>query len=359
MKNLHILCKLFFMKKISIVSAVLAIILSSCAQYTHMQVMQPSVVTIPPHIIKIGIINRSVVDRNNQNQQFVNVLEGIITGESIGADRIASDRAMEGVMQALNQTGRYEVSIPAVNVPGADNPYSSQPLDYNMVNAICSRHGLDGLLVLENFDSDSRIRVDQRVNRVSRNGRIEDVIDFVATAELRVRTTWKFYSDSTRSIIDQHSFEDLNRFTSAGINPPAAQAGLPSKRQAINTAGYHAGEIYGKRISPFWINVSRRYYKKGSDALENAAANAKRGNWKYAIDVWKKEANNSNREIAGRAIYNLAVAAEREGNLELALDYARQSRDQYNNKWARNYVPVISNRISNRRVLEYQMSGGN
>jgi hypothetical protein len=91
--------------------------------------MQPAQITIPNHIKKIGIINRSVTDRQNQNQ-IINVIEGILTGESIGADRIGSEESLMGVKDALLQTDRFNITIPAVHLNGVANPMLNGPLDY-------------------------------------------------------------------------------------------------------------------------------------------------------------------------------------------------------------------------------------
>lgn len=343
MKNL---LKIFFL-------IITAFFLSSCASYTSMQIMQPAQITIPNHIKKIGIINRSVTDRQNQNQ-IINVIEGILTGESIGADRIGSEESLMGVKEALLQTDRFNITIPAVNLNGVANPMLNGPLDYSVIKEICKRHDLDALVVLEYFDSDSRIAVVPRVREVMQNGNKITVSDFIANADLRVRTTWRVYDDSTQSIIDQYTFEDVTSFNNAGPDPQIAQAGLPNKRFAINQSGFHAGKEYGCRISPFWINVQRRFYRKGSHELELANSRATKGRWTEAINVWKNISNSADKKIAGRANYNLAVAAEREGNLEVAMEYAKIARDTYKEKWSSDYIRVLNQRMQNRQKLKEQ-----
>lgn len=330
-----------------------ALFLSSCASYTSIQIMQPAQITIPNHIKKIGLVNRSVTNKESQNQ-IVNVIEGILTGESIGADRIGSEESLMGVKEALLQTDRFNVTIPAVNLNGVANPMLNGPMDYSVIEEICKNHDLDALVVLEYFDSDSRIAVVPRVREVLQNGNKIIVNDFVANADLRVRTTWRVYDDSTRSIIDQHTFEDITSFNNVGPDPQIAQAGLPNKRFAINQSGFHAGKEYGCRISPFWINVQRRFYKNGSHELELANTRATKGRWADAITVWKNIANSSDKKIAGRANYNLAVAAEREGNLEVALEYAKIARDTYKEKWSGDYIRILNQRMQNRQKLKEQ-----
>jgi hypothetical protein len=331
----------------------IASILSSCSSYTKLQIMQPAQITIPGHIKNIGIINRSITDRQNQNQ-IINIVEGVLTGESIGADRLGSEESLMGVKEALLQTDRFTVSIPTVNLRGTANPMLNGPLDNSTVSEICKSHNLDALVVLEYFDSDSRISVTPRVREIMQNGKRININDFVAIADLRVRTTWRVYDDSTQNIIDQHTFEDISNFRNDGPSPQIAQGGLPNKRIAINQSGFHAGKEYGCRISPYWITVQRRFYRKGSHELELANARATKNRWTEAITVWKNIANNNDKKVAGRANYNLAVAAEREGNLEVAMEYAKIARDKYKEKWSREYVRILNQRIQNRQKLMEQ-----
>ena len=325
-----------------------ALFLGSCASYTNLQIMQPAQISIPSHIQKIGIVNRSLSDKQNQ---IVNVIEGILTGESIGADRLGAEESLMGVKEALLQTDRFIVTIPAVNVSGFANTTSNGPLDYSVIKEICERHNLDALVVLEYFDSDSRINIIPRINEVMQNGKKVSVSDFLANADLRIRTTWRVYDDSTKNIIDQHTFEDITKFSNAGPSPQLAQGGLPNKRFAINKSGFNAGKEYGCRISPFWMTVERRFYKKGSHELELANSRATKGRWTEAIIIWKNIANSVDNNIAGRANYNLAVAAEREGNLEIAMEYAKIARNNYKEKWSREYIKILQIRMKNRQKL--------
>jgi hypothetical protein len=88
--------------------------------------------------------------------------------------------------------------------------------------------------------------------------------------------------------------------------------------------------------------------------MELANSRAIKGRWTEAINVWKNISNSDDKKIAGRANYNLAVAAEREGNLEVAMEYAKIARDTYKEKWSREYVRILNQRMQNRQKLKEQ-----
>ena len=343
--------------KNKVLSFTLLVVLSlfSCTSTTYMQVLIPADITLPPYIQRIGIVNRCIPDKESQ---FMNIMEGVLTGESIGADREGADNTMRGLKNVLDQTNRYEVTIPAVNLKNEGMGAMPPPLDWTVIHEICSRHQLDALVVLESFDSDSRIFTNPVQRKIKNREGVETVVtEFLAHADLRIRSKWRVYADSTKDIIDQFSSEDIKPFENVGPNPQAAMAGLPYKRAAINQAGFFAGSNYGYRIAPKWLNVQRFYYTKGNDALKWGGKKAKRGDWKTATEIWRKETSNENNKVAQRAQYNMALACERNGNLDLAIEYAKKSYQMYGNKRAKDYINILERRKRDQAKLDYQMQG--
>ncbi len=335
---------------------VLMLTIAGCTSATYMQVLEPAQITLPPYIQKIGIINRSLVKKDNQ---WMNVLEGVLSGESIGADREASEEAMVGLKSMLDQSDRYDVRIPAVSLTN-DGIAGSMPsaLDWNEVHNICLAHNLDAIIVLESFDSDSRLINSQIMKQVkTKEGVLVDVPEFIAHVDMRARTKWRIYADSTRDIIDMYSSEDLKSFENRGASPQAASSGLPYKRAALNQTGYYAGTQYGVRIAPYWITVQRYYFKKGNDNIEFGSKLAKKNDWTKAAEVWKREVDNPDHKIAGKACFNMAVACEKKGNLELAKQYASDAYNKHNLKRAGNYVTQLQYRNKDNNKLDYQMQG--
>ena len=142
-----------------------------------------------------------------------------------------------------------------------------------------------------------------------------------------------------------------------GKTPEKAKRGLPLKRKAINESGYYAGKQYGIRISPSWMHVSRTYFIKGNDDFKLAKQMVKTQNWDAAAEVWKKYTNNPDPKIAGYACYNMALAGEMKGELEIALHWAEKAMKKYGLKRAVNYVNVLNRRIFDQKRLEKQLDG--
>ncbi len=328
--------------------------LASCKMTsTGLQVLKPADVTVPEHIQKVAIVNRTRPDKENKT---LNVVEGIFSGEGIGADKEGAEECIFGLRTALARTPRYEVVQPAgLNLKGTGTSVFPQPLSWPDVKKICEENKVDAVIALEAFDSDSRMHRDTRpVTVTNKDGSKSQVPEYLASLEMRLTCGWRIYDAKNEKIIDEHRSEAHRGFDSKGATPQAAESGLPWRRDAVKSTGQHAGDLYCYRIAPMWINVSRSYYKKGSDDLSDAAYFVRRGNWNDAIALWQKETGNADRKVAGRACYNMALASEKEGKLETALDWANKSFKN-GDKESPRYISILKGRIADQERLKDQM----
>jgi hypothetical protein len=61
-------------------------------------------------------------------------------------------------------------------------------------------------------------------------------------------------------------------------------------------------------------------------------------------------------KIAGRACYNRAIISEINGDVDMAIKWAQQSYENYNNHLALSYINLLKNRKINDAILEDQQS---
>ncbi|MFH1004409.1 MAG: DUF6340 family protein [Bacteroidota bacterium] len=333
---------------------ILLLSMNSCTNSIRLQVLQPAQITMPEHIKKFVVANRSRASKNNQ---AMNIIEGVLTGEEPWADREGAGDCLYGFIDMMTKTPHFTVTQAAgVDLYGTGTSIFPIPLRWDEVEKICKDNNADAMVVLEAFDSDSRIDLSSRqVQTKGQEGQPITVIEHYANAKMEITTGWRVYEPKTKSIIDEYKFSDFLDFNSKGTSPEDAKAKLPSKRDCINKTGFHVGKKYGYRIAPQWILVIRNYYNKGNDNMKLAARKIRQVNdWKNAMELWKKEALNNNVKIAGRASYNMAVVCEREGNLEIALEWVKKSYLS-GNKNARNYMNILNARIQDAKRLNEQM----
>jgi uncharacterized protein DUF6340 len=341
-------------------AALLSVGISSCKMSSiSVNVMRPGDITLPAHFNKIAVLNRSLPAKN---KQLGNIVEGILTGEGILMDRQGSKEAIYGISSIMMKSPRFEVVQPAgVELRGTGTGSFPSPLNWADVEKICNENGADALLLLEAFDSNSRVAMSHNDKKVKQqDGTYTTRQEYDADMKMTVTSGWRLYDPKHKTIVDEYRGNDFLHFHGRGWDEHAATSNLPPKRDAVNKTGYYAGQQYGYRISPMPIRVTRKYYKKGSPDMEKAARLAVANNWKGAAKLWKPMAERSaNEKLAGNAAYNMAVASEVEGKLEIALMWAKKSYVDYGNKKARSYISIIERRIADQKRLKDQFEGVN
>jgi len=336
-----------------VVFFIAAFAISCSTRNVSIQLLVPAEITIPQEISSIGVLNRSLPDKE---QQLLNVLEGFVTGESVLADREGSFNCIRGVEEKLRQSPRIRaVAIESDKYRGTGTRQFPELLDWRAVEDICRQYGVDAILALETFDSDFEIRKRTSRHKEKVNGREVTRTEHHADLRVDVGSGWRLYDPIHRKIIDQVNFNDRKEWSGSGKTEQEALDDLPSKRHSINESGRFAGVQLANRISPNWRTESRTFFVKGNDALKDAKTQVRYNNWDAAIVIWKKLAESNDSEIAGKACYNLALASEMKGNIDLAIVWAEKAMKNYHIRKARNYVAILHARKSNEEILREQM----
>jgi hypothetical protein len=342
-----------------LVSGSLIFSVSSCkVGHVSMQVLQPADIMLPQHFQRFVLADRTRPAKGNGNQA-INVLEGIFTGEGAFQDKWGAEDCLEGLRQVLIQTPRYTVTVAALDtaIKGTGRRQVMPPLDWATVAKLIGSDTGTALVVLESFDSNNNFfnEVVQTTQR-GPNGENIQVPEYRSHNRVDVYCVWRIYDWKHKTVVDQYTQESRQQFDGSGATQVAADQRLPSRRDMTSRAGVSAGIQYGHRISPQWIWVSREYYKKGSDVLKSTAKLVKYNNWETATNKWDKEAKSSDPKAAMRSSFNMALASEKAGQLDLAIQWANRAAEM-GDKRAMRYVQVLQQRQADQKKLEEQMKG--
>lgn len=321
-----------------------------------MEVLEPADVTLPGHIQKFVLADRTRPEKGN-GQQALNILEGIITGEGVFQDKWASEDCLEGLRQKLTQTPRFTVTVASLDtaLKGTGRRQAKPPLDWATVSKLVGGDTTAALVVLEAFDSNTDMTKSvEQVSQTMSDGTVKQVPKYHAYGKLTVYTMWRTYDLKTKTIADQWSGETYQNYEGTGATEESAAANLPSRNDMCSRAGIYAGQQYGHRISPQWVWVQREFYRKGNAQMKQAARLAKYSNWKGAADIWNKEATSSNPKVARRASMNMALAAEQTGDIDLAIQWAERAA-QMGDRRAPRYVQILQWRKAQNEKLNQQM----
>jgi len=294
------------------------------------QARRPAIIDIPSSIQSIAIIDRSI-----QTKETRNVLEESVTGELFGEDKIASQYAIDGLIEMLENSGRFKVVRTAKKLKksGSANEFPA-PLAWNEIENICSEFDVDAVISLELFDSDY----------------------IIPTNMAFVSIGFRLYDPAGKQIIDQHKFRHEIGMGGHVNSVAGAINRLVEKTQAIRQVSFDAGYMYGERIAPSWYTIVRQYYRKGKrdQNLKAGARMMEVNDWEQAIRFMNSAVETGKRKAKGRAAHNLAVIYEIKGELPEAKKWSQAAWGNYNNKNSRNYAYILEDRIREVEILKAQ-----
>jgi hypothetical protein len=315
----------------------LVLVIFLCAAPTmNFNIMVPAAVSFPDYIKSVAM-----VDRTMTGDKVKDAIESGLTGEFLGEDKLATQIMMDGVYSIMvNSATLSFIRTPEV-LEGGSSFSAAFPaaLDWETITGLCRKYHVDVIMAIEIFDSDF-------------------IIIPGAGQTVTVKAGIRMYDPVSQSIIDQYVFS--HRMDMGGsINSVEAAIGtMLNKNAAIKEVSYDAGVIYGRRISPSWLRVSRTYYRrsKGDDNLAEGARMMEVNDWDAAkSSLMKAVETGRKRKTRGRAAHNLAVVYEIQGDLEEAKAWAQTAWGKYKNKDSRDYLYEINRRISESQVLEQQL----
>ena len=331
--------------------------LFSCKPAAHIQVLQPAQIIVPEHINKILL-----VDRSKPSGGWLRNLESVFSGEELNQDQTGRRNAMDALSSALTKTPRFQTMAPGVELLGSRGGRSMMtPMSWYEVQDLCDKYNTDAIVAIEMFDSDvTSSSLSRAVKEKNKDGIETNKIVYDGKKNGRVQLGWRFYDRKNKMIIYEYQDSDTNEKTSYGqATAKAAVDNIENSVTMVRNIAKNLGNKYGTRIAPTYINVARTYFKKvkGSSAekFEEAARYADANEWKRAIAIWEKIADKNDKDAASKALFNLAVAYEVNGQLNQALQFARDSYTQYGLKAAKSYMRILENRVADQEVLQRQM----
>ena len=314
----------------------LALITSCKTSSLMIDVLRPANINLPGDIRTLAVVNRSLPSKE---AEVNNLVEGIITGEGLLADRFGSRACVAGFADALQSSQRFRVVVPDIELKGTGTDRMPPLLEWAVIDDICRQNGADALLSLETFDSNTGGVLFSILNRTPGEN-----------LTIKVESGWRIYDPERKQLLDENIYIDHFNW-----DAPASGAG-PSRQEVVERGGYYAGTQYAARISPSWVSASRIFFKKGNRDFREAKRLVCMGMFDEAARIWETYVDHPNRKIAGYACYNMALVCELNSDLEGALQWATRSYRQYRIRKAAEYMNILNYRIMQAEVLDRQLT---
>ena len=296
-------CSMKLTKKLILLS-LLSSSLTSClisdyASTLQVEIMKPAIIDIPKEVKTIAII-----DRSNQSIDALKIID--------------IDETKNSNSTTIKDPGISGIALDALSKFLTDNKYFANVINYKTsLDSIWNSSNEPSTSVLfERTKSDMCILLEEfHLNHMAIN-----IGDYSVLNDAHLVWSILLKSDSTYYTYNQrdtliYTIEQFPQYFN-GKN------GLT--KMSINSSEY-LGNFLGSRIIPSWLSVERLYYQSKNQHMLMAEKYAKDNNWLKAAEVWRKENTNKNTKIAAKACYNMALACEMEGRIDLAIDWLVKS----------------------------------
>ncbi len=327
----------------------------SCSSTSLMSlnVPKPAPVSIPPNIKTVAIVNRT---RASNETQTLDAIHKAVSLETNDLQAAGAQASIQGLSDELMKNTRFTQVKPlnGLDLRSYGAGVFPTALLWDSVERICKESNTDALFSLELFDTESKLNYAANPTNLNLAGMSVAAIQHLVSMSTNVKTGWRIYDPSTRTILDEYILgRDLSS-SGSGINPAVAASALIGRKEAVKEVGIQAGQAYADRILPYWIRVSRDYFVGGDQNFKTAQRKAQSGNWDGAAEIWLQETKSPDGKLAGRGCYNMAIIAEINGDLDGAIQWAQKSYETYNIRIALNYVNILRYRKQQSDLLKSQ-----
>ena len=315
--------------------------------------MEPAPVSLPPNIKTVAVVNRTQV---SQATRGIDAVHKVLSLESNNLQKAGAQASLNGLSDELMKNNRFtDVKPLTLELSSYGAGVFPSALQWDSVDKICRENNTDALFSLELFDAESKLNYGITPANINLGGLANiPAIENNLSMNTQVKTGWRIYDPSSRTILDEYILSKDISSSGSGINPAVAASALAGRIEAVKEVGTQAGQAYASRILPYCIRVSRDYFVRGDQNFIIATRRARAGNWDGAAALWKEETKNTARKIAGRACYNMAIIAEINGDLDGAIMWAQKSYEDYRIGLGLEYVNILQYRKQQNEVLKSQ-----
>ncbi|MEC7984623.1 MAG: DUF6340 family protein [Myxococcota bacterium] len=320
----------------------------ACSPSITFQITNPAEVKIKQQIQKIAPIDR----------------------EESRASRKVIDSFMNGLEDVRNP--RFAMISRATSQKAFADKSSTvgQPLTREQAQTICKSTEASGIVSLERLrvqkdwemsDYQTTKREEERQTIVKDGEETEQTVykDKVVTMHRAVFTVgidvdWKLYNCSA-GVEDSHTAEMSNTWRGEGESVADAKAQVGETRDLIAEMAAQHGVSYMRRISPYEISVTRKYYRCGHKKMKEANKLMVDGKIMRAEKRYLLAIEDSVQKEKGKSHFNYAVLLERMGKTKQALEQAKKGHEIMQSGMSQTYVDQLRNRVKKEKRIKRQL----
>ena len=307
--------------------------------FVDLQVMEPALISLPDSIVDMAVVD------------FHRSPESTTAGLKTNVDSVFAAYASASLQGFKAQTD----SIPFFNrvtvVPGGLENFPTglllpDSVLHQKLSAYCDSLGVQALIGLDTIWISDNSPKNQVIKEISIGSRW-----CFFNALGKSDTYWRAYADTMLWFATRYEttvYEKENRYPQTFL-------------EEMKAYGENNGSRIAMLISPSWKWTDRLIYYSGNKEMAKADSLATDNRWDEAARIWTRMAKSNNKNIAAKATYNMALACEMLGHLELALEWVSVSYHVYNNEAHKQnckaYIDILATRLQQERKLKKQFGG--
>lgn len=333
--------------KLYILLILTALIATSCrtVSFVQFQVLEPATIILPKHVKKFSVVNNILLQ--NKYDKIINKKKSKVDYKMFNINKtkiknLTTNLTVKDLTDMINDSPLYEKAVLIKNKKNIDS------LNWESIKSICKKNNTDALISLEGFIHDDSVNFDSFYSNLG--------YVYYTYLNFKVTTVWRIYYPQQLKVIDRYIQIGNVPFDSYGYSLRGSIREMANDTVISERIANNVANAFFRRISPAWTDCSRMYFT-GSSNMRKAIVYVQNNDWEKAAELWKLDVNNTNKRIAGDAAYNMALAAEMEGKLNIALVWAKKSLEKFNNKWAADYIHILKQRIKEQVKLNKQFAG--
>ncbi|MGB5691078.1 MAG: DUF6340 family protein [Flavobacteriaceae bacterium] len=334
----------------------LTLMLSSCGvtQQVAVQTLEPAKVDLSSGIRRIGIINESMSEMDDQE---TSELEAWVRYSDQNLSEEAKNAALKGLFNELTHDTRFDsilVLHQETSLQLEGNQFNDG-IPWEQMEELCKKYQVDALFALAFHETDTRISL--KKTKLEKRNLLRERVEtrgHEITLETLIENGWRIYDPYNKRILDEITLKNQLISKAKGEDPLEAFQAIEDRRDSVLSFSSKTGSNFGSRLHPQKQTISRPYFIKGSENLQKANEMAQAEDWQSAADLWKLDMAHTKPRIRSRAYYNMAVINEVHGDLQSALELATISNEVYDSKMTKQYVLALDDRIKNQQQIEDQ-----
>jgi Family of unknown function (DUF6340) len=344
LKQNHLLMKSTNKPFISLVTYLFICLLSGgCTTRTSISydVKVPPKILIPSELVNFGLINRSIP---NQEAKKADKIDQILSQEGFKIDERASILEMSNQLKQKNiSTLEIEDSLVKKNTSLNKSPMS---LTWQEVRDLCTKYKVDGLIVLEFFDTESSFSASSTPTTVNIpiGGTTLPANNYTVSVNTKIYSFWRIYDPIRKTILDEVNLDNWVNSSGTGLSIFAAYNAIKDRENDVMNASKHNVTAYTNDLFGRIKRTTESVYTSGSLPLKTASRMVQTRNIEGAMKEWGKDLSHPSAKVAGRAYYNLAVGYDYLGKPDTALTFAQKSYENYKIKSGMYFAKKLNSR---------------